>query len=245
MLFRYAGSRYTTIMHADTHSEKKQIPERNRICVVGAGSGLRLFPRWSQLMSLQGDAFLTAAYQTILLRDPDDDGMATYRRRLQQGSSKTSILIALRRSAEFSRMSEKDHGSAMTEPTRLHFLRESRGRAFLYYAGLIPILGGLIRAITHSEGHSRVERRLRRLEYKLSAYAVSAADLDDDNDVSATSWLGLADRTSDRDISVDDQEYRDADGGGSFDQADGVAGARLLSDAVSELRTLPPPRNWK
>ena len=52
------------------------------------------------LLCFHGERFVDAAYQAILLRAPDSEGLKNYLGRLQRGESKVSILGSLRYSRE-------------------------------------------------------------------------------------------------------------------------------------------------
>jgi FkbM family methyltransferase len=53
-----------------------------------------------ELLALDGDAFVSAAYQTLLRRHPDPGGLRNYLRELNSGVSKLSVLSELRNSKE-------------------------------------------------------------------------------------------------------------------------------------------------
>lgn len=69
-------------------------PKCNRRGQLGKISDLR------QLLSLDGYAFIEGAYRTLLGREPDDGGIATYLRLMSRGWSKKSILYNLRQAAK-------------------------------------------------------------------------------------------------------------------------------------------------
>ena len=56
--------------------------------------------RLDQLLALQGEEFVRAAYRAILGRDADDDGLRHYLKRLSLGEAPTSVLEALAASTE-------------------------------------------------------------------------------------------------------------------------------------------------
>ncbi|WP_232493689.1 DUF4214 domain-containing protein [Novosphingobium kaempferiae] len=54
----------------------------------------------AELVSLQDEAFLHEAYRLVLGREIDTSGLEGYRRKLAQGRSRQSVLVALARSKE-------------------------------------------------------------------------------------------------------------------------------------------------
>jgi FkbM family methyltransferase len=68
--------------------------------VVAAVAPARVMTHIGQLLALDGDAFVGAAYQTLLRREPDPDGLRNYVQELNSGASKLSVLSKLRNSEE-------------------------------------------------------------------------------------------------------------------------------------------------
>lgn len=56
---------------------------------------------WNELVANHGRAFLNCAYQTLLGRAVDSDGLMYYEARLRAGASKVHVLYALRHSTEY------------------------------------------------------------------------------------------------------------------------------------------------
>jgi hypothetical protein len=54
----------------------------------------------TELFSLDGHAFITAAYRNLLQREPDPNGMAYYLGRLSMGYGKAGVIVDLAKSAE-------------------------------------------------------------------------------------------------------------------------------------------------
>jgi FkbM family methyltransferase len=74
---------------------------QNPAAIVTRETGpVRVMKRVSELLALDGDAFVRAAYQTLLRRDPDPDGLRNYIQELHSGVSKLSVLAKLRNSEE-------------------------------------------------------------------------------------------------------------------------------------------------
>jgi FkbM family methyltransferase len=60
----------------------------------------RVMTHVNELLALDGDAFVTAAYHTLLRRAPDPEGLRNYVRELNSGVSKLTIVSKLRNSNE-------------------------------------------------------------------------------------------------------------------------------------------------
>jgi hypothetical protein len=120
-----------------------------------------------------------------------------------------------------------------------------RLQTILYHVGLIPVVGGLVRAITDTEGNSRIEKRLRCLEYRLSTYDIHNTGLNDGDALPRDLLFEPTGSQSERQTAIDNPECGVSDNADRFDGLCDVAVTHFFSDTVSGLRTLPPPRNWK
>ncbi|MEQ1517344.1 MAG: DUF4214 domain-containing protein [Usitatibacteraceae bacterium] len=108
----------------------------------------------SELLALDGAAFVECAYQTLLERTPDEEGFQHRMELLLNGTSKLQILSEIAASEEA--------GSVATE---LPGLTAAISRHKLSRA---PILGAVVRLLTGAEGDSAVERRVRASEQRLA-----------------------------------------------------------------------------
>lgn len=102
-----------------------------------------------ELMALHDEAFVDAAYKTILRRPPDFKGLAHYIGRLREGHSRSSVIYELARSSE-------GRGRATALPGLARLLRFHR-------AGKVPGVGGLLARTLGVESDSRPARRARQL----------------------------------------------------------------------------------
>jgi hypothetical protein len=107
-----------------------------------------------ELVSYDGVAFVSCAYQTILGRMPDAKGFQSYALRLRSGVSKYEVIAELKSSEEGKRADTSCVG--LVQAVRL--FRMIR----------IPYVGRFLRAFFRSEGNTAAERRVRSLEYALS-----------------------------------------------------------------------------
>lgn len=107
----------------------------------------------AQLMARQDSNFIETAYNTILLRASDPKGMQHYLSMLRQGESKVEILGRLRFSPEGRR-----------QKVRIPKL----GRSFLFQRIYrIPLLGGLLQALSAGLRSHYLEQNQRKLEASL------------------------------------------------------------------------------
>jgi hypothetical protein len=117
-----------------------------------------------ELVSHNGVAFLSCAYQTILGRMPDSKGFQFYASRLRSGLSKYEVIAELKCSEE----GKRTDGSCVGLLQAVRRFRMVR----------IPYAGRLLRAFFRSEGNTAAERRARSLDYALSEQkAVQALEL--------------------------------------------------------------------
>lgn len=110
-----------------------------------------------QLMEFNDVAFVSAAYQIVLGRAPDPEGMRYYLKRLRAGFSKFQIVSQLHLSKEGLERTVNLPGMAIA-------LRR-------YRRGQYPLAGWLFRLVERTEGNGVAERTLRAIEqqsYQLS-----------------------------------------------------------------------------
>jgi hypothetical protein len=105
------------------------------------------------LLARHDQAFIHCAYQTLLGRDPDEEGFNYYVGRLRTGIPKIQILGQLRRSEE-----GRDYAANLPQ------LDAAIRR---YRWAQKPIIGWLVRLFTRVEGNNTTERKLRSLESQL------------------------------------------------------------------------------
>lgn len=106
-----------------------------------------------ELLTLQDEAFVHRAYDTLLRRQPDGEGLKHYVARLRAGVSKAAVLYEIRYSKE---------GRIFPEgmPRLDAFLRGNKIRR-------IPIIGRFAEVFAKIEGDSEAEQRLRVLENQI------------------------------------------------------------------------------
>jgi hypothetical protein len=107
-----------------------------------------------ELLSQNGIAFLSCAYQTILGRMPDSKGFQFYASRLRSGLSKYEVIAELKCSAEGKGRDSSCVG--LDQAVRLFRIVRT------------PYVGRWLGAFFRSEGNTVAERRARSLEYALS-----------------------------------------------------------------------------
>jgi hypothetical protein len=111
-----------------------------------------------ELLEHSDQFFISCAYQTLLGRKPDADGMQYYLRRLRKGFSKIQIVTQLRLSQE---------GKA--HDVNLPGLNPEIQR---YLRGQYPLIGWLFRLVEGTaEVNSPVERKLRVIEQQLNLFS--------------------------------------------------------------------------
>lgn len=115
----------------------------------------------AELMSLNGPEFVSTAYETVLGRPADPDGMAYYVARLRTGYSKMSVLHQLA------------SGEA-SEVDQVPGLRKALSR---YGKGRMPLLGPVFRRLFRVEGESVSERLQRSIISELAALQVEIQNL--------------------------------------------------------------------
>jgi hypothetical protein len=103
----------------------------------------------AELFALHDEAFVDAAYKTLLRRAPDFKGLAHYVGRLREGFSRSSVLHELARSSE-------GRARAAALPGLGHVLRFHR-------VNRLPLVGGLIARSLGVESDSSPARRARQL----------------------------------------------------------------------------------
>ena len=107
----------------------------------------------AELLALHDQRFVACAYQTLLGRAPDPEGLGYYLGRLRAGFSKTRVLAQLHLSAE-----GKAHA------TKLHGLDAAIQR---HRRAQQPLIGWLFRLLDGTEGNHPTERKLRAIENQL------------------------------------------------------------------------------
>lgn len=107
----------------------------------------------NELLALQDRSFISCAYQTLLGRAPDHEGLTYYLGRIRSGISKISILGQLRLSNEGKR-------SAVNLPGLDDTIRRNRWIQN-------PFLGWIVRLFTGCEGNTAIERKLRGIENQI------------------------------------------------------------------------------
>jgi hypothetical protein len=110
----------------------------------------------TELLALHDQRFVDCAYETLLDRAPDPEGLAYYLGRLRSGLPKVGVLKQLRRSEEGKAQASKLPGLA--EAIR----RDIRGRQ--------PLVGWLFRLIDGTESNHPTERKLRAIENQLYSF---------------------------------------------------------------------------
>lgn len=105
------------------------------------------------LLAYHDQAFIHCAYQTLLGRSPDQEGLRYYLGRLRAGFSKTELLAQLS-------LSKEGMAYAATLPDLNKAIRPYRMRR-------LPLIGWLFKLISGSEGNGSTERKLRSMENRL------------------------------------------------------------------------------
>ena len=126
-----------------------------------------------ELLGYPDERFLYNAYQAILRREPDQQGLPIYLSRLRQGSlSKIDILGGLRFSAEGRRAGVRIHG--LLAPWLLHA------------AYRVPVLGSLMALVSVLLRPGKIIQRLRSLE--------AHSELADQRRYEIEQWRGESDQ---------------------------------------------------
>jgi Domain of unknown function (DUF4214) len=107
----------------------------------------------TELLAYNDKQFVQCAYQTLLGRSPDPEGLAYYLSRLRTGFSKIQILKQLRMSSE-----GREHGARLPS-LDIAIQRHRKGR--------YPIIGWLFRLFYGIEGNHPTERKLRGIENEI------------------------------------------------------------------------------
>lgn len=121
-----------------------------------AASGMSL----NDLLSLDGTAFLQAAYEVILQRDIDGSGQTHYSRKMRSGARKYDVISTLARSAEARRI-----GAVV--PGLKKYLRK-------YFWADLPVLGWIARSIYGVESNDPVSRQIRALQMQFAVGGLGA-----------------------------------------------------------------------
>lgn len=116
--------------------------------------------RYSELAKYDDDAFIRAAYLSVLDREPDKDGMTCYLSMLQDGASKAEILGRLRKSPEGRKRGAKIKGLAVP------YAMDAVSRW--------PVIGLLVRLTTALCHLAEGERDERRKQAELRRWIANA-----------------------------------------------------------------------
>jgi len=107
----------------------------------------------NELLAHHDQQFIYCAYQTLLKRDPDTEGLVHYLEQLRMGCSKIQILWQLR-------MSKEGRAHVSSLPGLDNVLQR-------YQRGQYPFIGWLFRKLDNTEGNHPIERRLRAIEQQI------------------------------------------------------------------------------
>jgi hypothetical protein len=124
-------------------------------------SHARSASNWSELLMHHDLDFVVCAYRTVLHREPDPEGRATWLALLRGGNGKVELLRRLRRSDEAQRIGEPFDG----------FDRLLRWQKY----ARIPLLGRIIAGLQPVDGPSLRAKNERRLEALLGQVLVEKA----------------------------------------------------------------------
>jgi hypothetical protein len=116
----------------------------------------------TELLSLQNEDFVDAAYAAVLGRDPDKEGRAYYLARLRTGYSKLSVLFQLHGSGELS-------GAPRVLGLSRALIR--------YRMARLPLVGWLFRRMFRLEGETVQERLQRIIISELAALRTDISNL--------------------------------------------------------------------
>ncbi len=119
-----------------------------------------------ELLANHGQAFIACAYQTLLGRDPDPDGLRFYLAELRNGFSKIQVLVQLRRSEECKTRFRENRSSPSNREEQV-LLAQLQREILKFRLARVPLLGWFLKAALGVEGNSAIEIRLRRMEYLL------------------------------------------------------------------------------
>ena len=114
----------------------------------------------AELLALQNEDFVEAAYRTVLGREADPAGRSYYASRIRAGHSKLSVLYQLRNSRE-------SRGAAAVPGLRRALSR--------YRLGRLPVVGWLFRKLFNIEGEGTAERHLRAIVSEIAALRADIA----------------------------------------------------------------------
>lgn len=166
LLARLRGGtpRFRMLIELATASGRTAFPDVAGLDALIAASRDALFPTarsLAELFALHDEAFIDAAYKTVLGRAPDFKGLAHYTERLRDGHSRSSVLAELAGSSE-----GRARDAAL--PGLSAICRNAR------FAKL-PVLGGLMARLLGIESDSPSARRRRQIGVLLMRnYALQA-----------------------------------------------------------------------
>jgi hypothetical protein len=199
--------------------------------VVGARMTSNVATSYEQLLARQGAAFVMCAYQTLLGRDPDCQGMRFYAGELRRGTCKVQILAQIRHSAEF-RVRMRDINNFPRGLAVKRMLPRLDWEIAKFWLARTPLLGWLLRSLTGIEGNSSMEIRLRKMEFQLA----SLNHVEEDVLVATRSGHNMTAAPlrscEPRELDVNGAEY-------------GCGAALAPQPAARSLRSLPAPSNWR
>jgi hypothetical protein len=192
---------------------------------------VRVATGWNQLFGTHGRFFLACAYQTLLGRSPDPDGLKHYLGELRRGAPKVVILARLRRSEEFSARLQSEAFRDSPQGRNVSALvRRIDWEIAKFLISRVPLIGWLVGGALGVEGHGRLETRLRRLEFLLSM-----ANLDSSTDM----WEEEVPRP------MHSQDYETLLAPAHPQDDHDEVGTPTVGDTVANsLRSLAPPANW-
>lgn len=182
---------------------------------------------WNQLLAQHGRAFVTCAYQTLLGRDPDPEGLRTYLAQLCDGKTKIQILDQLHHSAEYKTRTRGQEKQPLVRHLELETLK-------LRLASL-PLIGWFLKAALGVDGNSPMEIRLRRIEYQLLSSHQEGEILPQPQEMNFSPAAPDSERKTEQCEPVVHPIPREI--------ADARPPATTL--VVATLRSLPMPANWK
>jgi hypothetical protein len=200
---------------------------------VKAASVAPVIDNIDELLITQGRIFVACAYQTLLGRDPDPEGLGFYLGQLRAGTCKVEVLAQLRHSAEFktraAEVSSWPNGAPMQR-----LLRRLDWEIIKLRLARLPLIGWTLRAVLGGEADSPTEMRLRRIEYLLASLHPEGETASVPSKVTALATLPAS--------GSEPPTRAQAQGVRATDYA--LAATPPMLPTASSLRSLPTPRNW-
>ena len=183
---------------------------------------------WDQLLACHGRAFIACAYQSLLGRSPDPDGLRLCLAQLCEGMSKVQILDRLRHSAEYKTRTRGQRKRPL--------VRRLDQEAWKFRLASVPLLGWFIKGALGIDGNSPIEMRLRRIEYLLQSSSR-------ENEIPPELYETDA-SPAPLDIERKFVPSISATGPIPCDIADAGLQAEAATPIARTLRSLPEPTNW-